>query len=209
MHAEAAGYGLDMNRVVAVGDAESGWVAETVTLADDPSQFLQECEFSMPEDYRVRAGAVWAAEHLGRIDESYQVPNGFAFFIQNAINWSADDIEALWPSLNGTEPADWRALEVETDGLLALVPYLPTYWADGSDPPLLIGNYVTPSPWFPRSLFVEDAQALGVDVRVVAVPCTGTACLEDIGGFCHAQWDSFPGVIAALDAYLTEVLDGP
>jgi len=192
LHTNAEEYGFDPERVAIFGHSAGGYAAVLLGAVDDSTEFMQDCPHLLPDTGRTQAvityGGVFGAKEgtlLGRM--MFQLPS--------------DERDATYQILMDTPYQSWPAISGLSETGTEILHWLPFYWVDGSEPPLLLihgeGDVRTPSP----EPFAAQLQAAGVDARVVMIPdAMHTAILA-------INKSGFQSSCEAAEAFLTEVLE--
>jgi acetyl esterase/lipase/limonene-1,2-epoxide hydrolase len=173
VHANAAQYGLDAQRIVAVGYSIGGLCAATLAAADDPEEFLRDCPYSLPETGWVQGVATYAG--LFVTPEVCLSPVGWCVTGAAAGNQiPLNEMLAIFEELQEVPPADWSESEDISGPARAFAHQLPLYWVDGSEPPFLLvhgaaDELVSPGE---SEAFAAWLQSAGVAAEFVLMPGT-------------------------------------
>ncbi|MGD2105948.1 MAG: alpha/beta fold hydrolase, partial [Anaerolineae bacterium] len=171
VHANAGQYGLDAQRIVAVGYSIGALNAATLAAVDEPGDFLMDCPYSLPETGWVQGVATYAGVFV--TPEVCLSPAGWCVFGAASGNQiPPTEMQSIFEELREIPPADWRENQDISDQARAFARHLPLYWVDGSEVPFLIvhgeaDEFVPPGE---SQAFAAWLQSAGVPVELALIP---------------------------------------
>ncbi|HEX3053686.1 MAG TPA: alpha/beta hydrolase [Aggregatilineaceae bacterium] len=135
IHANAAEYSIDPNRILLLGFSQGGMLASTIGAADDPALFMQNCPSPVPAEGFASAVAVWGASILAPVaDDNLRLTVDLTLGYQI----EESDTLALINDLAATPSQGWRDQTTWSAETEHIAQTMPLYWIDGSEPPFLI-----------------------------------------------------------------------
>jgi 7,8-dihydropterin-6-yl-methyl-4-(beta-D-ribofuranosyl)aminobenzene 5'-phosphate synthase len=145
-HANASVYGFDAGQIIPVGGSMWGGNAALLGLVDDPSPFLEECPYTLPE-----TGRVLGVITLAGVFNYSQEKDFFSGFIQ-----------AITDYMGGTPdqvPGNWAEASAIT-------------WVRGDEPPFLLVHGTSDTNVSQRQSenFAEALENVGSDSELVLLP---------------------------------------
>lgn len=125
VHANAAEYQIDPQRIVVLGHSQGGYAAAMLGTLDDPALFAPDCPTPMPEEPLMVGVIDYAGALLG-------VPTAaYALLYER----EQGEIRSFVETLTLLPPAQWQDLSGEIHDFVQLLPYT---WINGNEPPFLI-----------------------------------------------------------------------
>ena len=175
MHANAATYGFDTERIIALGDSSGGYLAAMLGSVDTPSIYMEDCPNLLPQtDWILGVVAFYGGYDFTSIDGLTDD------VVKNAL-------EPFWGTTFDKVPAE------------TLAEMSPMSWVDGSEPPFLIingTNDVTTPSWGAED-FASALEDSGATVELLLVDA-GHGFIK--ATFLPAYVQSMEAVEAWLDA---------
>lgn len=198
VHANAAEYGLDPDRIVAFGFADSGMMTATFATIDREVEnpFMAACPHPEPSGAWVQGVVIF--------DGLLSTPVALAqpFVREETARFSGMPevvVNAFYDLLIATPPNEWYDT-VAADPRHLLIEGYPLYWSvDGDEPPfLLIYGAESGYEWLPdeQAFFAAQLEAADVPVEVVEKP-----------ELAHSV-DALVGHTEEMDAFLADVFGG-
>jgi len=135
IHAHAAEYSIDPNRILLLGFSQGGMLASTIGAADDPALFMQNCPSPIPAEGFTSAVAVWGASILAPGTED---PARLAVDLTLGYQIEEAETVSLINDLAATPAQGWRDQTAWSSETEHVAQTMPLYWIDGSEPPFLI-----------------------------------------------------------------------
>jgi acetyl esterase/lipase len=193
-YTNAETYGFDPERIAAFGHSGGGSVAALMATIDDPTQFLQECPYGLPESTAVKGAIAYAGSFF--MPEWYLTEGWDSFkpVIESGLQISAEESEEIRQALLDTPPERWLEIAQLGDKGTRLIHTLPPAWIDGTEPPILLihGAEDTTVAPLESEAFADLLQAAGVEVQMKLIP-----------GAKHGVGPVFPGYDETWNAIVT------
>lgn len=197
VHANAADYGLDANRIVAFGISGSGMMAATFATIDRDVEnpFMAACPHPEPNGAWVQGVVVYE----GLLSTPVALAQPFVREETSRFSGMPEtEVNAFYDLLIATPPDEWHDT-VALDPRHTLIEGYPLYWSvDGDEPPfLLIYGAETEFEWMPdeQAYFAAQLEAANVPVEVVEKPA-----------LAHSI-DALAGHTEEMDTFLAAVFD--
>jgi acetyl esterase/lipase len=183
IYANAATYGFDTERIIAMGDSAGGYLVAMLGTVDTPSLYLEGCPHTLPETNWIQG----------------IVPFYGIFDFTNTDGYPDSVHRCVVPYL-GTTFSD-APTELLTEAS-------PMSWVDGSEPPFLLIHGLSDT-YFPASMSEDFAPALEeVDAEVELLLIEG---FQGSHGFITDQSLSSSGNVQtqeAIEAFLATLFEG-
>jgi acetyl esterase/lipase len=174
VHANAASYGLDRERVIVVGYSIGGTLGALLGTVDDRARFMEGCPDALPDGQWVQGVIVYTGI-FDYTDSSHPAPLKDYF-----VDYFGAKMESA--------PDAWAAGS-------------PITWVDGSEPPFLLvhgGGETTIVPGQSKR-FAAALEAAGVEVELLIIPgathMTVSAfpeAIDAVDAFLAARWPGRP-----------------
>jgi acetyl esterase/lipase len=200
IHASAETFGFDPKRIAAFGHSVGGSLAALLAAIDDPTEFLQECPYALPESASLKGTIACAGSFF--MPEWYLTTGKdlFEFGIET-LQIPPDEAEEIRQTLLDTPPAQWLEVTGFDDKGTRLIHTVAAAWVDGSEPPFLLvhGSEDTVVAPVESEAFADLLERAGVEVQVKIIPSAG-----------HSVGPAFPGYdefLEATVAFLAKVLE--
>ena len=147
VHANAATYGFDADRIIALGDSSGGYLVSMLGTVDTPSLYMEGCPHPLPQTDLIQGVVVF-----------------YGVYDFTSIDGYPDQ-----PVRNGLEPfwgTTWENVPAET-----LAEMSPMSWIDGSEPPFLIihGTLDTTIPSRMSEDFASALEESGAAVELLLI----------------------------------------
>jgi hypothetical protein len=194
IHAHAADYGFDPDRIVAFGISSSAFPMATIASLDREADhpFMDECPYEEPAGSWVAGvvsyeGMLMTPVSLGELDVRIGA--------SQLLGLPLAEVDGLFDLLIETPPERWRGIEEVDPIRQRIIQGFPLSWIDGSEPPFLLVNGAATDDWFDEDqrAFAAYLEAAGVPVEVV-----------EKAGLAHAV-TALAGHTEEMDAFLSEV----
>ncbi|MCH8339514.1 MAG: alpha/beta hydrolase [Chloroflexi bacterium] len=178
VHANAATYGFDTERIIALGDSSGGYLVAMLGTVDTPSLYLEGCPNPLPQtDWIQGVVAFYGGYDFTSIDGLTED------LIKNAY-------EPFWGTTFDKVPAE------------TLAEMSPISWVDGSEPPFLIingTNDVTTPSWAAED-FASALEDSGATVELLLVDAGH--------GFINATFlPAYVQALETVDAWLAAMFE--
>lgn len=180
LHANAAEYGFDVDRVAVTGQSAGGYLAAMLAVANDPEIFLRDCAHGPLPDQRVHAAVVY----YGLFD---------FVAVDDFPSSGFEELEDFW----GAKHDELTAEQLEEMSPIAHI--------DGGDPPfmLLHGTDDEAVPSVMSERFAAALGEAGADPELILLPDVGHAFA--LGALTT---EPLASTLLEVDAFLEEVLVG-
>lgn len=110
-HAEAETYGFDAERVVILGHSMGGFAATIVSLADEPSVYLEDCPHELPSEDYLAGTILYAAGNIDARDERLRDEERIS--LETIITMQIDGSEAPFLLVHGEDDSRVRSTSSE------------------------------------------------------------------------------------------------
>ncbi len=190
VHAHAADYQIDPQRIVVLGHSLGGYAASMLGTIDDPAQFAADCPTPMPDEPLMAGVIDYAGALQGVPTAAYALLYGR----------EQGEIRTFVETLTLLPPAQWQDLNGDIHDFAQLLPY---YWVDGTEPPFLIFHGTIDNKVRVREseLLATTLQGAGDQVELVLLQGAGH-------GMRLYQRVPTPEVDEKVEAFLAEVFGG-
>jgi acetyl esterase/lipase len=170
VHANAATYGFDTERIIAMGDSSGGYLVAMLGTVDTPSLYMEGCPHALPETNWIQG----IVSFYGPFDLTST--DGYPDWVVHQY------LEPYLGTTFGDAPAE------------LLAEMSPMSWVDGSEPPFLLihGLSDTLVPAWMAEDFASALEEAGVEVELLL--------LQDYHGFFTEQSLSAPVNVKSLEA---------
>ncbi len=168
VYAHGDEYHFDLNTIVAFGHSRGALIASLLGTRDDLSTFLEECQYSLPDDHPL-AGVVAYGGGFGT-PTMLALPD-FVNFFSATLNRDAAEIQTMLDPLHEIAPSEWLSSAAVPDAVRQVLSFFPTPWIDGTEPPFLLlhGEVDETVPPTESQAFANILRAAGVEVEVFVV----------------------------------------
>lgn len=170
-------YGFDRTRMVAIGESAGGNAAALIGTVDDPSPFLNDCEYDLPETPVIQ-GVV-------------------AFYMPEALDCDCPGAQRFAATYLGiAQNIDQELIREQWAAAI------PSTYLSGNEPPFLLVHGTADSlvPFSESEAFVQRAMGL-VEVQLVEIAGA------DHGFFTQINRPDTQTAFAEVDRFLSEILE--
>ena len=173
VHSNADVYGFDPQRIFVFGYSMGGMLSAMLGTVDDPSLFLNDCPYALPESGWLEGVATYAAvmgTPEGCLSASWCM---FGCAASNDLDLTV--VETIFEELRDVPHSDWLENSAFSERARNFAQGLPLSWVDGSESPFLIihGDDDQYVPSVESEDFAAILQDAGVDAELLLFPGGG------------------------------------
>jgi acetyl esterase/lipase len=197
VQANRSEFGFDPEQIVVFGDGWGSNPAAWLGTVDDPTQFMESCDFSLMDLDAIKGVITWSGfGPKGPLCSSYRSMMPYMYDL------SEPEIDEICTELEDTPVAEWFEL-AGTFGEVGsrYVNMRPLTWQDPSDPPLLLLDFKNNLKIRNSEDYTNQVQALGGRIEFITISegKAGTLQQPDTEGF-RVMWE-------AIESFLDQVFE--